>query len=67
MTEKKKVGFAVMSKEKKTTISAIGGRASHIRGTGHEWNSETARAAALKAVAARAAKRAAAQATPSSE
>ncbi len=42
---KQRRGFAAMSPEKQKSIAALGGRASHAAGTGHEWNSEAARAA----------------------
>ncbi len=38
-------GFGAMSKEKQQAIASKGGKASHALGTGHEWTSETARAA----------------------
>ena len=52
-------GFAAMSPEKQKAIASQGGKASHAGGKGHEWNSESARAAALKAVAVRSARKAA--------
>jgi len=50
-------GFAAMDPEKQRKIASSGGRASHASGKGHEWDREAARAAALKAVAARKRKR----------
>jgi uncharacterized protein len=41
-------GFAAMSAEKQREIASKGGRASHSKGTGHEWSSEAARAAGRK-------------------
>ncbi len=41
-------GFAAMSPEKQREIASKGGRASHTKGTGHEWTSESARAAGRK-------------------
>lgn len=41
-------GFAGMDQEKQRQISAKGGRASHAKGTGHEFSSEEARAAGRK-------------------
>ena len=41
-------GFAGMDREKQRQISAKGGRASHAKGTGHEFTSEEARAAGRK-------------------
>lgn len=37
-----------MSKERRHEICSKGGKAAHAKGTGHEWNSETARAAGRK-------------------
>ncbi len=50
MTEPKKSkrGFAAMSPETQRAIASKGGRASHARGTGHEWDSKAARAAGRK-------------------
>ena len=51
MTEEKKKqrrGFAIMSPAKQKEIAAKGGKASHERGTGHEWTSEEARVAGSK-------------------
>jgi len=41
-------GFAAMSREKQRELASKGGKASHEQGTGHQWNSETARAAGKK-------------------
>ena len=38
-------GFASMSKQKQREIASKGGKAAHIAGTAHEWNSEEAAAA----------------------
>lgn len=43
-----KRGFAAMTPEKQRQIASQGGKASHRSGTGHEWNSETARIAGSK-------------------
>lgn len=45
---KQRRGFAVIDSERQKAIAAKGGRASHVKGTGHEWTSETARAAGRK-------------------
>jgi general stress protein YciG len=41
-------GFAALSKERKAEISRMGGRASHARGTAHEWTKEEAAVAGRK-------------------
>ncbi len=46
--KKQRRGFAAMSPEKQREIASKGGRASHEKGTGHEWSSEAARAAGRK-------------------
>lgn len=46
--KKARRGFAAMSPEKQREIASKGGRASHEKGTGHEWTSESARAAGRK-------------------
>lgn len=46
--KKSRRGFAAMSPEKQREIAQKGGRAAHIKGTAHEFNSETARAAGRK-------------------
>lgn len=51
-------GFASMHPKKQHEIASRGGVAAHVKGTAHEWNSETARIAGRKGAAARAAKRA---------
>lgn len=53
---KKPIGFAKLDKEKLFSIAQKGGLAAHAHGKAHEWNSETARSAALKAAANRTAK-----------
>ena len=46
-------GFASMNPEQQREIASQGGRASHQRGTGHEWNSDEAREAGRKGGLAR--------------
>ena len=46
-------GFASMDPELQREIASQGGRASHERGTGHEWNSGEAREAGHKGGLAR--------------
>jgi general stress protein YciG len=41
-------GFASMDPEQQREISREGGKASHEKGTGHEWNSQEAREAGKK-------------------
>jgi uncharacterized protein len=41
-------GFASMDPTKQREIASKGGRAAHVRGTAHEWNSEEAREAGRK-------------------
>ena len=50
---KQKRGFAVMNKSLVTEISRRGGKAAQEKGTGHVFNSETARKAAYKSHEAR--------------
>ena len=45
-------GFASMDREKQRAIASKGGRAAHVQGTAHEWNSSEARAAGRKGGAA---------------
>ena len=45
-------GFASMDKQKQREIASKGGRAAHIQGTAHEWNSDEARQAGRKGGAA---------------
>lgn len=45
---KKPRGFAAMSREQQRAIAAMGGRASHVKGTGHKWTAEEAREAGKK-------------------
>jgi len=45
---KGKRGFGSMSPEKQREIASKGGRAAHMKGTAHEWTTETARAAGRK-------------------
>jgi general stress protein YciG len=46
--KKQRRGFAAMDPAKQREIASKGGRASHEKGTGHEWSSESARAAGRK-------------------
>jgi len=46
-------GFASMDPAQQREIASQGGRASHQRGTGHEWNSDEAREAGRKGGLAR--------------
>ena len=46
--KKQRRGFAAMDPSKQKEIASKGGRASHAHGTGHEWNSDSARAAGRK-------------------
>ena len=41
-------GFASMDRVKQQEIASKGGRAAHMKGTAHEWNSEEAREAGRK-------------------
>jgi general stress protein YciG len=41
-------GFASMDRDKQRDIASKGGRAAHVKGTAHEWNSEQARNAGRK-------------------
>lgn len=41
-------GFATLSEQRKREIAAMGGRASHERGTAHTFDTEQARAAGRK-------------------
>ena len=41
-------GFACMSSEKQRAIASKGGRAAHVKGTAHEWDSGEAREAGRK-------------------
>lgn len=41
-------GFAGMDPEKQREIASEGGKASHEKGTGHEWDSQEAREAGKK-------------------
>ena len=45
---KERRGFASMSPEKQREIASKGGRASHEKGTAHEWSAEEARSAGRK-------------------
>ena len=45
---KSRRGFASMDREKQRAIASMGGKACHVKGTGHEWNSEEAREAGRK-------------------
>ena len=46
-------GFASMDTAQQREIASQGGRASHQKGTGHEWNSDEAREAGRKGGLAR--------------
>lgn len=46
--QKKRRGFSVMSAEKQREIASKGGKASHEKGTGHQWSSEEAAIAGRK-------------------
>lgn len=46
--KKQRRGFAAMDPNKQREIASKGGKASHDQGTGHEWNTEEARAAGAK-------------------
>jgi general stress protein YciG len=46
-------GFASMDPAQQREIASQGGRASHQKGTGHEWNSDEARQAGRKGGLAR--------------
>lgn len=41
-------GFASMDRAKQREIASKGGKAAHMKGTAHEWTSETAREAGRK-------------------
>ena len=41
-------GFACMDPERRRQIASLGGKASHEKGTGHEWDRERAREAGRK-------------------
>lgn len=45
MPEKRKMGFACLSKEKRIEIARKGGIAGHQKGTAHEWNTKEAQEA----------------------
>ena len=45
-------GFASMDREKQREIASKGGRAAHMQGTAHEWDSTEAREAGRKGGAA---------------
>lgn len=49
-------GFAGLTPERRREISSKGGKAAHEKGTAHEWNHETARAAGVKGGATTSAK-----------
>lgn len=46
--KKARRGFAAMDPARQKAIASKGGRASHEKGTGHEWDSEKARLAGRK-------------------
>lgn len=45
---KQRRGFAAMTPERQREIASKGGKASHEKGTGHEWNAQAAREAGRK-------------------
>ncbi len=45
---KQRRGFAAMDPNKQKVIASLGGRASHAKGTGHEWDANAAREAGRK-------------------
>lgn len=45
-------GFAAMSPDKHRELSAKGGKAAHVKGTAHEWDSTEAQFAGRKGGAA---------------
>ena len=45
---KEQRGFASMDRDKQREIAIKGGKAAHVKGTAHEWNSEQAREAGRK-------------------
>lgn len=45
-------GFASMDPDKQREIASKGGKIAHLKGVGHQWNSEEARAAGKKGGAA---------------
>ena len=50
--EKKKHGFAAMSKERQAELAAMGGRAAHAKGAAHKFTAEEAQSAGRKGGAA---------------
>lgn len=46
--KKQRRGFAAMDPSKQREIASKGGRASHEKGTGHEWTAQSAAAAGRK-------------------
>jgi general stress protein YciG len=46
--KKQRRGFAAMDASKQKEIASKGGKASHAQGTGHEWNTSSAREAGRK-------------------
>lgn len=46
--KKQRRGFAAMDPSKQKEIASLGGRASHAKGTGHEWTADSAREAGRK-------------------
>lgn len=46
-------GFAGMTPEQRTAIARLGGKAAQEKGVAHRWDSEEAKLASAKAVAAR--------------
>lgn len=53
MTEQRKRGFQLMSKERLHELAKIGGKAVHAQGKAKYWDSEGARKAAMKSLESR--------------
>lgn len=54
---KSKRGFASISPERRREIASMGGKSAHAKGTAHQYNPETARAAAQKSARSRSLKK----------
>lgn len=48
MAPKRRCGFAAMDASRQKELASLGGKASHAKGTGHEWNQNAARDAGRK-------------------
>jgi general stress protein YciG len=48
VVEKKKRGFACMSREQRSAIASLGGKAAQSTGSAHRWSPETAAEAGRK-------------------